>query len=240
MKTDFLEDKSFFKFPLENYSKSQQKSLELDELFGFKTIEIESNLKKEAKKAFPDGNQQNWGPLLHNDRQAWIGLDPKQLQTPYNEIYFMLDCLKPRSGQKVLDLGAGYGRMALVIESMFKDVYFVGHEYLDERVQDAKNVFSELGLERSQIHTTDLMDSDFLLEESDYYFMYDFGKKEHIKKILDDLFSISKRKNFRLIARGRGCRGVIQYYCPWLSQVFKALHFETFSIYSSYDWEEPT
>ena len=237
---NFLNDENFFKFPLDDYQKSQRKSFELDKQFGFDISSIEKDLAQRAKSLFPEGNQQNWGPLLFNDRQAWVGLDPKQLQTPYNELYFMLNNISPKSGQTIIDLGAGYGRMGLVVESMFKDVNFIGHEFLKERVDDGNRVYESLSLKKSKLFTADLIDENFQLEKADFYFMYDFGKKEHIKKVLDQLFDISKKKDFRLIARGRGCRGVIQYHCPWLSQVFDVQHFETFSIYSSFDWTDLT
>jgi hypothetical protein len=67
-------------------------------------------------------------------KEAWVGLNPQSLLTPYTELRRMLDLLKLKSGDLVVDLGAGYGRMGWVIENYFSSSNFKGFEIVEERV----------------------------------------------------------------------------------------------------------
>ena len=76
------------------------------------------------------------------------------------------------------------------------------------------------------------MDPHFDLPQADVYFLYDFGKVSHIRHIMNKLSFIADVRPFRLIARGKGSRSLIDLEYPWLSQIYPAIHRENFSIYS--------
>jgi hypothetical protein len=61
------------------------------------------------------------------------------------------------------------------------------------------------------------MDPTFELPEADYYLIYDYGTVAHIRHTLKQLEKMADRKNFKLIARGKGTRSLIEYEHPWLS-----------------------
>jgi len=43
---------------------------------------------------------------------------------------------------------------------------------------------------------------------------------------------MADKMKFKVIARGKGSRSIIEHEHPWLSQVFEVHHEENFSIYS--------
>ena len=63
-----------------------------------------------------------------SEAQLWEHLSPSVFQTPYSEISRILREMAPPPGSRVVDLGAGYGRMAFVVEAFFPQVEFVRSE----------------------------------------------------------------------------------------------------------------
>jgi len=210
----------------------EEHSYHLDHLFGFQVEQIESELLRKAKILLPDGNHKNWGHSLHDGQQTWVGLDLQTLQTPYHELQALCHFIKPSKGSLVVDLGAGYGRLGLVLNLLFPQVKFVGFELVPERVHEGVRIYSLLNCQRAQLLQQDLSEDHFVIPLADYYFIYDYGNLSEIKKTLNQLEEIVSKKNFQVIARGKGVRSLIQHEYPWLSQVFEPFHFENYSIYS--------
>lgn len=209
----------------------QLPSSEIDTFLGFKINEIEDHLLKKARALRPDGTMDNLGHALHGGHQTWIGLDPQTLNTPYHELKVMCDHLNPKKGEAVLDLGAGYGRLGVVLSVMFPETHFLGYEIVPERVEEGNRVLNELkclgGLE-----TVDLTSSHFKLPKAQYYFIYDFGKVSHIRQILKSLEEKASIETFKVIARGKGVQSIIEHEHPWLSDIYPIIREENFSIYS--------
>lgn len=204
----------------------------LDELLGFNVSETEKSLLDLAKSRRPSGSMENWGSVLHEGNQTWVGLALGTLQTPYQEIKKMCDLLMPVGGEKVVDLGAGYGRMGVVLGLFYPACNFLGFEFVAERVDAGARVFRELGFNQATLLRQDLTSPEFEMPPADYYFIYDYGKVEHIRHTLRQLDQMADRKKFKVIARGQGTRSLIEKEYPWLSQVYRPHHEENFSIYS--------
>lgn len=206
-------------------------SRELDQHLGLRVDAIESELLARARDLLPQGNHWTWGEKLHQGNQTWVGLDPQTLQTPYSELMKMCELLGPRPGEHMVDLGAGYGRLGIVLHHCYKDVEFTGLEFVPERVAEGRRIFERLGYGGSLIEA-DLTKETFELPDAEFYFIYDYGKVHHIRRTLRQIEEKVNRLQFKVIARGQGVRSLIENEHPWLSQVHRPHHEENFSIYS--------
>jgi hypothetical protein len=204
----------------------------LDHKIGFKIEEIEGELLRQAKSVLPSGNHKIWGHSIHQGQQTWVGLDHQILQTPYAEFVDICHFLKPFKGSLMVDLGAGYGRLGVVLSYLYPEVNFLGFEFVAERVLEGNRIFSLLHCSQAVLCREDLSQESFLLPEAEYYFIYDLGNISVLRKILRQLAEMAERKRFKVVARGKGIRSLIQYEHPWLSEIFEAFHFENYSIYS--------
>ncbi len=223
----------FFNCQQNNFTSKQKHSALVDKILGYNIDSLEMALLKRAKRLAPDGDMKVWGRLLHNGSQSWVGLTPQQLQTTYNELWQICELLKPKKGSSFVDLGAGYGRLALVLNLFAPQVKFIGYEIVSERVLEGNRLFHLLGLTQASLLEQDLSKEDFIIPDADYYFMYDFGDSEHIRRILTQLEFVADRRPIRVVVRGDYSRHQVQNFYPWLSQVFPAYHEEKFSVYSS-------
>lgn len=215
-----------------NQSIFDQDAAEVDKYFGFQVEEIEKKLLKAATALRPEGNHKTWGEAIHQGNQSWVGLDPQTLLTPYVELKLMCELLRPRAQDRIVDLGAGYGRLGLVLKAYYPEVYFLGLELVYERVREGSRILQENACERAKLLTQDLMDPAFMLPLADYYFIYDYGKVSHIRHTLDQLSVIAAIKNFKVVGRGLGTRSLIENEYPWLSDVYPVVREKNFSIYS--------
>ena len=205
-----------------SYREEQTHSAEVDAWLGLRTEETEAAI---ARTAVPGVNRK--------EQELWIGLPVKSLLTPYTEIRRMLEMVAPKPGHTVVDLGAGYARMAPVLARHHPGVAFIGYEFLRARVIEARRC---LGLEdsgTSRIQQQNLGDSAFSPVPAEFYFLYDFGARETIEKTLQDLRRIAETRAITVIGRGRSSRDAIERHHPWLSQVNAPRHHGNFSIYRS-------
>ncbi len=218
--------------PLESGLSAHKHSRDLDRSLGFEIPRIEEELLRRAKERRPSGNMKTWGEGIHQGSQSWVGLDPQTLQTPYSELLRICELLDPGPGSTVVDLGAGYGRMGLVLGARCREVSFIGFELVPERVREGRRILREHGCTHATLLEQDLTDPDFEVPLAEVYFLYDYGKVEHIRRTLAQLSAIADRKNFQLVARGMGARSLIENEHPWLSDVYPVHREENFSIYS--------
>jgi hypothetical protein len=212
-------------FPLvEGYSYEEAKAhaRAVDRYLGFQIEEMESTI----ARTYPQFV--NTGTLT---REFWIGLDVQAMLTPYLELRSMLHQIQPQPDQTMTELGSGYSRLAHVLRTHYPEVNYIGLEFLQERVDEAKRV---LGPEKHhQILRSDITHSEFVPPAADVYFMYDFGSQAGVRKILRDLKDLARLRSIQVIGRGRATRQIIEREEPWLSSVNSPRHFPNFSIYIS-------
>ncbi len=224
----------FFQTPKANDVIRRQHSNHVDKVLGFRLRYIEEMLIAEARGFDPDGSHETWGPSLHRGVQTWVGLDLQTLQTPYSEILRILHLLKIKPYHHVVDLGAAYGRMGVVIGGLLIKNFFTGFEYVKSRVDEGNRVFQELGLNRCQLIAQDLFAKDFELPEADVYFIYDYGQVEHIDHTLKQISAVASKRPVKVVARGTFTKRIIADHHPWLELKYEGKLEEFFSIYTAY------
>ena len=214
----FLLDREFYRCKETQYHSIQEHSVYVDRILGIHVNEVEEALKQEAIDLDPEGCVESWSGALHSGALTWVGLSPGQLQTPYSEILELLEAIELDGGAMVVDLGAGYGRIGLVLDNLYPDCRFVGFEMAMERVNAGNESYARLGLEqRAKLYQQDIAAEDFELPVSDYYFIYDFGNASDMKAVLSKIEErADNREKFTVLARGRGINSLIRRSAPWL------------------------
>lgn len=208
-------------------------SLEVDNYLGIRMCRIEQELLNSARSLRPKGNLFNLGEVLHGGNQTWVGLDPQTLNTPYVELIEMCHLLSLKEGELIVDLGAGYGRLGVVLDSYYPQTSFIGYELVSERVREGNKTFKALGCMNATLLEQDLMADDFVIPEAHVYFLYDFGKTSHIRSVLNKLENLAdKNHHFKLVARGKGSRSIIAHEYHWLTNIDEDQTGRSFSIYS--------
>jgi hypothetical protein len=218
-----------------SYSDLQKRSRQFDDEIGFNVDAIEEYLISEAKELQPDGDRSSWGKALHKGNQTWVGLKPDQLQTTYGEFHEICSELDFSRVRKIVDLGAGYGRLGFVCSSFSDEVHFEGIEFVKERVAEGNRVFTSHNLSNCLLTEGDLSAENFKLPEADVYFIYDFGRVEQIEKVLLQLAELAYNKPLSVVARGRGTQSLIWNNHPWLSQVFDSKELSNSRIFYNYE-----
>jgi hypothetical protein len=197
-------------------------SAAVDAWLGFDIVEIEKRIHERL------GNSK-----LGDAQEYWVGLNIQSLLTPYTEIRDLLDRLGLKAGEKIIDLGAGYGRIGFVIGHYYPETDFVGYEAVEERVTETQRCLASLRYPRVRMEIADLSDPGFKPEAADYYFIYDYGTRPAVEKTLEDLKAIARTRKITVVGRGRLSRDAIERHHPWLSQVQSPQHFKNYSIYFS-------
>lgn len=204
------------------------KSEDLDAIFGFNIAHIEGKLLKEARDLRPNATVWGLGQALHG-HQTWVGLDPQTLNTPYAELEEVCHLLDPKPSEVVVDLGAGYGRLGLVLSKSYPEVHFIGFELVKERVDEGNRVFQALHL-KHELKVQDITLDEFKIPEAKFYFLYDFGDVGAIRKVLNELSKIADHHAFKIVARGKGSRSLIDLEFPWLTVETAREHFSIYAL----------
>lgn len=200
---------------------------------GLRICNIEQDLLSSARSLRPDGNLTNLSEVLHAGNQTWVGLDPQTLNTPYHELIEICRLINSQDGDLVVDLGAGYGRLGVVLDSFYPKAKFLGYELVSERVIEGNKNFAALGCTNARMIEQDLMAEDFKLPHASVYFLYDFGKTGHIRTVLNKLETLAdKNHHFTLVARGKGSRSIIDLEYHWLTLIGENDPEKKFSIYA--------
>ena len=174
----------------------------LDRFFGFKIPKIEEKLVQKYR-AYDCHGDDSSKKKHYKGTQTWIGLHPQALQTPYCDIYGALRFLDESVDiNHVVDIGAGYGRVGLVLNSLVPEARFTGYEILKQRAQEGNRVYSKFNLNKCQIKLENVLEEGFDLPDADIYFIYDFSEKDDINQVLRSLKSRQDRLKFYLIIRG--------------------------------------
>lgn len=173
----------------------------LDKEIGFKVSKTEAKLLRKYR-AYDKQNDDSNKKQHYPGTQTWIGLNPNALQTTYNDIYDAFMILKEFNIEKVIDIGAGYGRVGLVMNSLIPKAQFIGYEIVKSRQLEGERIFEKYGLDNCQIINLNVLDEDFKLPQADIFFIYDFSELEDLGQILRKLAKRISHKNFFLITHG--------------------------------------
>lgn len=206
-----------------SYPDLKFESAKIDEALGFEIARVEAEITRIHS-----------GELAQEKSRTWVGLDPATLQTPYHDLKLMLEKLSLMAGECVVDLGAGYGRMGIVMAKHFPENAFLGIEKEVLRVQEGNRIYTSLGLKNADLRAEDLLSHEFILPESSHFFLYDFSSNvSDVEWILEKLKARAKEHAIQVIGRGRLARDQIERHHPWLSQVIEPRHFGRYSLYQS-------
>lgn len=208
--------------PQKDYVAAKNHSKAIDEQLGLNCDYIENSL-----------SNANQNIETINSQEFWYGLGVHALQTPYSEIIEMIQFVKPKAGDIWVDLGAGYGRMGLALGFVEPSVKFIGYEYVQARVDEGNRVIQNWGIANSALRQTDISSNVFQLDAADLFFLYDFGSKSDVYKVLEKLKVQAKGRSIQVVARGRGVRSWIFMDCPWLSEVYEPTHFTNWTFFKS-------
>lgn len=199
------------------YQDAKIQSLHIDKFLGFQTNQIEESLIKNN----------------NIDQEFWVGLDVQIMQTPYSEILAMMRHLNLNHGQCVIDLGAAYGRMGIVIGLLYPEIQFIGYEYVKERVSAGNAIYTSWDFKNSKIYEVDLADENHQIPDADMFFIYDFGSKKDVYSVLEKLRLKAQQRSIQVIARGGGIRNWIMQDFPWLSQFNNYDRFDHWTLFRS-------
>ncbi|MCO4753872.1 MAG: methyltransferase [Bacteriovoracaceae bacterium] len=215
---DTINDEEFFRFPMDDYQDAQLHSSLIDNILDIPVSDTEKLLRQKAQAIQSGGTVESWSAALHDGSLTWVGLNPAQLQTPYAEICELLDDMKLSPGQRVIDLGAGYGRMGVIMGHLYPECEFLGYEMAQERVDVGNQAYADLKLDSAKLFGRNIASDDFELPVADHYFIYDFGNLPDMKRLIAKLDQLADQKiSFNVVARGRGINSLIQETAPWLS-----------------------
>ncbi len=165
--------------------------------------------------------------------ETWSHLSPQIYQTPYPELYRMIEDTDPeRKVGTWIDLGAAYGRLGLLLRALRPESKFTGIEIDEKRVNEAKRIFLEMGIPEESIQQGDCERDPLPL--GDVYLIYDFGHRRAVESALEKLRMHARSHPLRVIGRGRRVRDLIEKSHPWLGSVFKPRHTTHYSIYRTY------
>lgn len=219
-----------FKSPRDTDQINRQHARLIDKILGFDVKGVENHLVLQGRSVLPNGSYEYWGPALHDGAQTWVGLDPQTLNTPYSVLRRLCEVLKLKD-ELVVDLGAALGRLGAVMHQASPRARFLGLEYVPARVDEANRVFRKWGMGNSRCEVSDLFARDFELPEAQVYFIYDYGKHEHINATLGQIKLESEKRSLRLVARGQATNRLISLHHPWLEVSYEGSVEENFKIY---------
>lgn len=207
-------------------------SRDLDKRLGFKISQIESKLLKKYR-AFDKATDESSRKPHFIGSETWIGLNPQVLQTPYSEITHFFSYLKNKKINRVVDFGAAYGRIGLVLAALHPEAEFLGFEILKMRYDEAIRIFNALGLDKLSMSNENILDESFVVPQADIYFIYDFSDPHDLRIILKKLSEKLFKDDFYLVAKGEGVRSLIQLKYPEFWSCNGVIHEEKWSLYSS-------
>jgi len=235
---DYLEwnPENLFPLPPEedesvHYHAAQFHSEKVDHYLGLRVDETEEAIRQSSSAHSHDPNQ-----------NTWRGVSTRITMTPYSELHKILSRIFQKNTPEtthLVDLGAGYARLAFILAQHYPQTRFTAYELEGLRIQEAQRCFAVYleKLNRSCTIPTwiegDLASPSLQPLAATHYFIYDYGSASAVRKTLEDLRKIAQKQAIQVIARGKLSRHLIEQECPWLSQIIPAQHYSHSSIYSS-------
>jgi SAM-dependent methyltransferase len=207
--------KLYFDVCEQNHGHLMDKLLGLDSLVNEKLLVKNSEHKKGPKR--------------------WIGLSPQTLQAPYHEMYDFFSLLKEEKIARVIDFGAGYGRLALLTHAFFPDAEFIGLEAIEARVQLGRKMLQQFELDdKASLVLQDLLQWNFKAKKYDLYFIYDFSDVVSIKNFLEIIKEKFVSEDCFIVARGKAVRSLIQNKYREFWALHGVYHSDNWSLYCSF------
>ena len=198
--TEKLDTFNYFLSRLDAFDASWFHQTKLDSLIdlasGIQTKRISSDIQKQSRKEFNE---------KHQGEETYSFAGPELLLTPYTEILNIFQGLGLKPGDRVVDLGAGFGRLGLAIAARHPGVSITGYEIVRERIAEGARVAKEWGLQdRVHLFEQNLADPQFHPEAGDVYFAFNPVSGATFDKILEDLRQVGLKsgKRFRFVLFG--------------------------------------
>lgn len=119
-------------------------------------------------------------------------LNEEALNTSYFDFYQILEALPPQSS--IVDVGAGYARMALLNDYLGLSHKIISIEAVKERLVAAKSYCDK----RHEFVVQDILHENFHLPKADYYFLY-LPTGRLFEKVLEEILQIAQTKKVRVI-----------------------------------------
>ena len=208
-------------------------SKKLDRILGFDIPKLEQKLLQRYRAYYKKTDISNNKKHFENT-QAWIGLHPQVLQTPYSEIYHFLSLLQKFKPQKIVDFGAGYGRVGIVMNALYPQASFIGYEIVDIRIKEARRMFKLCGLDNCEIIKQNILDESFVIPSASIYCIYDFSFPEDLEIILKKLSALILTERFFIVAKGDSVQTIIKSKFPEFYANKRFAHGKQWSIFSSF------
>lgn len=203
----------------------------LDKSLGFRISKIEVKLLQKYR-AYDQNCDLSSRKQHFIGTQAWIGLHPQALQTPYCDIYEALNSLMDFKIEHVVDIGAGYGRVGVTLSVVHPKAKFIGFEIVKLRQAEGNRIFKKLGIINSEIHLKNVLDADFELPLAEVYFIYDFSEQEDITQVLLTLSLRVQEKDFYLITKGDRVDYLLKYKFQHIWKIFTTFKSSDLKIYA--------
>ncbi|EQC52197.1 methyltransferase domain protein [Bacteriovorax sp. DB6_IX] len=125
------------------------------------------------------------------------------VQSGYSTILLALENLNLSEGDRIIDLGSGYGRVGLVYSLLRPDLEIIGYEFVSERVDIANEAKNDLNLSDSlAFYAQDLSLDSFELPIAEVYYLYDPFTAETYEYILNQIVEVSKKQKVTIVTKG--------------------------------------
>ena len=213
------ERKEMFKLFLEHFDYHDQSwhhQAQLDSLIdlasGIQTKKISEQIQRSNRKDFNDN---------HQGEETYSFAGPELLLTPYSEILNLFHSMRLKPGDKVVDLGAGFGRLGLALATRYPELSITGYEIVKDRITEGARVAKEWQLDdRVHLLEQNLADPQFKPEPADVYYAFNPVSGQTFDKILEDLRTVglSSGKRFRFIVFGPSPFYKTEAQ-PWLKEI---------------------
>jgi hypothetical protein len=136
------------------------------------------------------------------------------VQSGYSTVLNALRHLDPAEGARVIDLGSGYGRVALALGLLRPDLKITGYEFVEKRTNVALASARGLGLDaRVRFLTQDLAAPGFRIPDAEIYYLYDPFTESTYAHVLAQLVAVARRQPIVIVTKGNARR--------WLDTVAK-------------------
>lgn len=173
----------------------------LDRRLGYRIPKIEEKLLKKFS-AYDKYVEVSNRKQHYKGTEAWIGLHPQVLQTPYCDIFSALNKLSDLKLNHIVDIGAGYGRIGLILSVLRPESQFTGYEVVKQRQVEGNRIYDKFNTTNAKLILRNVLDEDFDLPEACVYFIYDFSDRNDVNIILRKLNKKTLIKPCFLITRG--------------------------------------
>jgi hypothetical protein len=171
---------------------------EIDRLIGFDIFQLETQFDAKAGK-FKDKPTEiglaKWGSPQYT---GW--------SSRYKNLLLLYAYLGIKAGDRIVDIGSGYGRPGFAIGYIYPGVNYTGYEIVTERVQSAQQLVLLNQLENIRFVEQDVSRSDFDIESAQFYYMYDPVNDPTMKRVIAKIRAANRDKAFKIVLQlgGRG------------------------------------